>query len=181
VAAALLGALGACSGSGTPSQPTAEPTVTVVSTPPPPQLVRHHFLGAHFLAPPGWHAVAQRRRASDGDLTLTAPGNRGRIYVEVNDCIACIDQGSVTRAVRNELPDPGAVIEQYSPVTRHHVDRQTIAFTTQAPAAYAAPAQLSVTSLRGALTGYVVIEATLPYPAAARRIVASLHGRGIHP
>jgi len=114
-------------------------------------------------------------------VTFTAPDRRGRIYLEVNDCVACVDQGDVTHATRNNVPDPGAVIGQYSPVTKKRQDVASIEFTTPVPSGYLSRALLVVRKVHGEITGYVVIEATFPTADAdvARRVVSSLQGLGI--
>jgi hypothetical protein len=134
-----------------------------------------------FLAPRGWHADRQRTGDADGQVTFIAPDRRGRIYVEVNSCIACVDEGDVQHASRTEVPAPDAVIGQYDAAHKHRVSQATIAFTTQAPHGYVAPARLTVRKADGAIIGYVVVETTLPKrdAASADQIVKSLKGRGL--
>jgi hypothetical protein len=179
---ALLITLGltACSGSSGES-PTPGHSTSPPASPAGPALAAHTFLGIHYLVPEGWKGQRNRSGSHDGTAIYTAPDMRGRVSVEVNGCIACVDEGDVTHALRNQVPDPGAVIKLYDPVSRHRVNVATIAFTTRAPAQYAAPAKLVVTKVNGEITGYVVIEAILPKPQAATAadIVASLHGKGI--
>lgn len=171
-------ALGACS-SGSPSPPTRQPSPSPSSSGP--ALVAKTFLGVRVLVPTGWHTDRQASTRTDGHATFTAPDRRGRVYLEVNDCAACVDEGDVSRAQRNNVPDPGAVIAQYSPVTKHRRDVASIAFTIRVPDGYVSSALLTVRKVHGEITGYVVVEATFPFADAgvARQVVASLRGQGI--
>jgi hypothetical protein len=180
--AVVLGvvALTGCnSGSATPT-PTLTPT-TVITTPPPPALAHHRFLSVRYLAPRGWPVHKDRRSSTDGDVTYTAPGNRGRVYVEVNTCAACVDEGDVHRAQRNGVPLPSNVISQYQPATRHRLSPAAIAFTAAVPPRYHSAGLLVVTKADGLITGYVVIEATAPHASTVRDIVASLRGHTLLP
>lgn len=175
---ALLVVSAGCSSSGGDA---GQPTPTVSSPPGGPALGERTFLGVRLLVPKGWVAAREPSSAGDGQVTFTAPDRRGRIYLEVNSCVACVDAGDVARAVRNYVPAPEAVIHQYDPVTQHRRNVATIAYTTKVPNGYVSPSVLTVRKANGQILGYVVVEATFPaqYAATAHRVADSLEGKGI--
>jgi hypothetical protein len=181
VAAVGVLLLAGCSTSSVGPNTSPGPTQTEIVKPPAPRLAHRTFLRVRYLAPVGWMVSKDRRSSTDGDVTYTASGHRGRVYVEVNTCAACVDEGDVHRASRNGVPLPSNVISQYDPATRHKLSPGAIAFTEDAPSGYSSRALLVVTKAGGLITGYVVIEVVAPHASTARRITASLHGPTLLP
>ena len=141
-----------------------------------PRLAPVAFLDVRLLIPVGWTAHRTVTGRAAGTVQYVAPGRRGTVYVEQNDCAACVDEGLVTHGHRSGVPDPDAAAASYFPVTKHRIDAYRLAFSAAAPAEYVASGRLVVTRVHGALTGYVVVVVTVPKAESvtATRILASL-------
>ncbi len=134
-------------------------------------------MGVRFLRPADWKApVAAHSSTGSGNITYTAPGHRGTLYVERNDCAACVDKGLVTRGHRNGQPDADNALSSYFPLTERHIDAYDVTFTVATTNPYVSTGKLVVTRAHGELTGYVVAIVTLPASDAATtdRVLASL-------
>jgi hypothetical protein len=174
--AALLLALtvAGCGGSNAAPSPSATPAPT---TPAASLLTLQAdaLLQVHFSRPSAWagHKVTT---GSSGNVTYVAPGRRGTLYVEQNDCAACVDAGLVQHGHRNGSPDPANALTSYFPTSKHQVDANTMTFTVAATKPYVSTGKLTVTRAHGELTGYVVVIVTLPNTQAAdaARILASV-------
>ena len=176
LAAAVGFMLTACSGA-TSSNPS--PSTAPVSTPTPPALALAPATLAHvhYLKPVGWEGGGSRNTETESaNVTYVAPGRRGTLYVEQNDCAACVDTGLVQHGRRDGTPDPVNAVSSYFPTSQHRVDAYTVTFTVAATKPYVGSGKLTVTRSQGALTGYVVVIVTLPSTQAAdaARILASV-------
>jgi hypothetical protein len=174
----FLPAVVACSSQSSGAAPTVTPSPAPSPTASKPAvpLVRDVLLGVDFLRPARWKVHRTTSSAHAGNAIYTAPGNRGRMYVERNDCAACIDQGLVMHGHRNNQPDPANALTSYFPTSQRAVNADTVAFTTTASKPYVADGKLTVTRAQGQLTGYVVVIVTLPATdkAAIAQILDSL-------
>jgi hypothetical protein len=174
---AFAGCLVACSGSaGQPATPSSSPTL---KPPPTPQLALRSasFLDVRLLVPTGWTARRTLTRTAAGTIQYNSPTRHGTVYVEQNDCAACVDQGLVTHGRRNGVPDPtNALAPGYGAVRPRRISAYQLAFSVQAPKDYASSGRLVVTRAQDTLTGYVVAIVTLPTSesATAAKILASL-------
>jgi hypothetical protein len=178
--ATLLAAVtvAACGGGASTSSlpPVQTPSPSPSAAAPRIPLTSAAFLGVQFLRPTGWSAKRTTSSAQAGNVTYTAPGRRGILYVERNDCAACVDQGLVMHGHRNGVPDPTNAVTSYFPTSKRQVDANTVTFTTRAAKPYVATGKLTVTKSDGAPTGYVVVIVTLPRTdaATAAQILASM-------
>src|SRR3954468_22431494 len=174
----LAATVAACGGGGAsaPKAPVVTPTPRATATTPRIPLTAETFLGVRLLRPKGWTAKRTTSSTQSGNVTYTAPGRRGVLYVERNDCAACVDQGLVMHGHRNGVPDPGNALASYFPTSKRQIDAYNVAFTPAATKPYAATGKLTVTRTADALTGYVVVIVTLPRAdaATAAQILASL-------
>jgi hypothetical protein len=174
-AAAVALTVAACGGSSG-SLSTPSPTPTATATSPAVPLTRDAFLGVHFLRPTRWTGHRVTSSAHAGNVNFVAPGRRGTLYLEANDCAACVDQGLIKHGRRNGVSDPDNAVAAYQPTSKHRVSSTAETFTTTAMKPYAATGKLIVTRSHGDLTGYVVIIVTLPTTdnATTQQILASL-------
>jgi hypothetical protein len=171
----LVPCLVACGG-GHQQGPTPASATPVPTTGPALRLTAATFLGIRYLRPVGWTAQRTLSSAHAGDVTWTAPERRGTLYVERNDCAACVDTGLVMHGRRSGQPDAGNALASYFPTSHHVRDPYHVRFTKAAPVPYAANGELTVTRSHDTLTGYVVVIVTLPTAesATAAQILASV-------
>ncbi|MFL6238377.1 MAG: hypothetical protein ACJ735_02630 [Actinomycetes bacterium] len=166
----------ACSSGSKPAPP---PDVTPTPTPTTTEAVRltaASVLGVRFERPVGWSGHLTSSGAASGNVTFTAPGRRGSLYVERNDCAACVDRGLVAHGHRDNTPDPGNALTSYFPTSHRTLNGYAVAFTTAASKPYVARGKLLVTRNGATLTGYVVVIVTLPTTesSTAARILSSV-------
>jgi hypothetical protein len=170
----LVAALPACSSGA--SAPGTSPTPTLTVSPPQIALTHDVFLDVQLLRPSGWVAHRVRSSAKAGNVNYVAPGRRGTVYVEENDCAACVDAGLVMHGHRNGVTDPNNALASYFPTSTHRIDAYNVAFTAAANKPYGATGKLVVTHAHGTLTGYVIVIVTLPSTESgvAAQILASV-------
>jgi hypothetical protein len=172
----MFGVVTACSSGRQQTATTPTPTPAPTPTIPQVALTSDLFLDVQLLRPSGWSAHRVRSSATAGNVNYVAPGRRGTMYVEQNDCAACVDAGLINHGKRNGVADAENALTSYFPTTRHRIDAYDVAFTTAATKPYVATGKLVVTRAHGTLTGYVVVIVTLPSNQAdvAERILASV-------
>jgi hypothetical protein len=161
----IAATLSACTGGSSSPAISAPPEPT--PTRPALALTPDTLLHVHFARPTDWTGRKIQSGAGSGNVTYVAPGRRGTLYVEQNDCAACVDAGLVEHGHRNGSPDPGNALSTYFPTSQHKVDANTVTFTVAATKPYVGQGKLTVTRSHGDLTGYVVVIVTLPNTQAA--------------
>jgi hypothetical protein len=162
---------------GNPS-PTVSPSPSPLPSPTAPALALapQRFLGTAFLAPK-WPHRATVNSNSDGFIQYTGPGGQYSVYLEVNGCSACVDQGLVQHGLANGVPDPTKVLGQNGAVSVRQVDATRWTFTSrlygQGPLLHDL---LVIADADGSITGYVLLEVSLPpqFAADTSRIIDSL-------
>lgn len=144
-------------------------------TPTPLALARTTWLGASVLAPTAWHRSTTVNGPEDGFVNLTAPGGYS-VYLEVNPCAACVDQGLVQHGVANGIPYTAKVLAQYGAQSVHQLSPTRVTFTSRLYGTGPLLHDLLVVVDGQAVTGYVVLQVALPAADAADvpRIMDSL-------
>ncbi|MHB2024362.1 MAG: hypothetical protein ACYCO3_13715 [Mycobacteriales bacterium] len=133
------------------------------------------FLGAHFLAPVGWAHQATVNAAEDGFITYSTTGGY-TVYLEVNNCASCVDQGLVLHGLANGVPYPNKVLARYGALTQHQLSPTRVTFTSRLYGSGPLLQSLMVIVDTQVISGYVVLQVALP-PADAKdtgRILSSL-------
>jgi hypothetical protein len=167
-AAALLVAIAGCSGgpgrTGGASAPSA-------ATLPPPALTTFSLLGVRFLAPSTWPRHRVVSGPGDGQMGFAAPGaghNEGAVFLQVSSCGACVDQGVITRSRANGVPDAAHVLAQEHAVGVRQISSTEWLFAVSpSPPGTVTAGALAIADDAGQLTGYAVLNATLPRAEAA--------------
>jgi hypothetical protein len=153
------------------ASPSPSPTLPAVA------LARVAFLGTTFLAPAGWAHHQTVHGPADGFVDFTAPSGGYSVYLEVNNCAACIDQGLVDSGVANGVPDPDKVLSQQGAIAVHRLSATRTLFTNrlfgQGPLL---DNLLVIIATQDTVTGYVLLQVGLPPGDAAltTRVLDSL-------
>lgn len=186
--AALVSALAVLplAGCRPPAPPVARPTPTPSASalpspspsppaPAPVALARTSFLGTSFLAPAGWSRRATINGAEDGFVTYATAGGYS-VYLEVNNCAACVDEGLVLQGVANGVPYPNKVLSQYGALSERPLSHTRTAFTSRLYGSGPLQHSVLVIVVSQVVSGYVVLQVALPpgNAVATERILASL-------
>lgn len=144
------------------ARPSANPP-SATANPAPLTLTRFTFLGTSFLAPTGWSRRQTVHGPADGFVTFSAPSGEYSVYVEVNNCAACVDQGLVNQGVANGVPDPDKVLSQQGAISVTRLSDTRVEFTSRLfGAGPLLHSLLAIVTTPDTVTGYVLLQVSLP-------------------